>query len=63
MAVSRRRFLGRVAGGSLVLASPDRVAGTSQSSRDVFTHGVASGDPLEDRVILWTRVSGDLAPV
>jgi len=25
-----------------------------------FTHGVASGDPLSDRVILWTRVlSGD----
>ena len=21
-----------------------------------FTHGVASGDPLSDRVILWTRV-------
>src|SRR5690606_2728453 len=21
-----------------------------------FTHGVASGDPLQDRVILWTRV-------
>ncbi|MBY8966411.1 alkaline phosphatase D family protein [Algiphilus sp. NNCM1] len=24
----------------------------------VFRHGVASGDPLSDRVILWTRVSG-----
>ena len=22
-----------------------------------FDHGVASGDPLEDRVILWTRLS------
>ena len=22
-----------------------------------FNHGVASGDPLEDRVILWTRVT------
>ena len=21
-----------------------------------FTHGVASGDPLSDRVIIWTRV-------
>ena len=58
MAVSRRRFLGTVAGGSLVLTSANRVTGTSQSSRDVFTHGVASGDPLEDRVVLWTRVSG-----
>ncbi len=26
-------------------------------SHDVFAHGVASGDPLPDRVILWTRVS------
>ena len=27
-----------------------------------FTHGVASGDPLADRVILWTRVvPGDKA--
>ena len=29
-----------------------------------FLHGVASGDPLEDRVILWTRVTpaSDTAP-
>src|SRR5687767_14103884 len=26
---------------------------------EVFCHGVASGDPLADRVMLWTRVSGD----
>jgi len=25
--------------------------------RAIFAHGVASGDPLADRVILWTRVS------
>lgn len=29
--------------------------GTSTSP--MFEHGVASGDPLQDRVILWTRVS------
>ena len=31
-----------------------------------FFHGVASGDPLEDRVIIWTRVSpeeGNEAPI
>lgn len=31
-----------------------------------FTHGIASGDPLADRVILWTRVlpgDGTLAPL
>ncbi len=27
----------------------------------IFQHGVASGDPLSDRVILWTRVSVDAA--
>jgi alkaline phosphatase D len=30
--------------------------GTSEPA-GVFKHGVASGDPLTDRVILWTRVS------
>ena len=27
------------------------------SGRVSFEHGVASGDPLDDRVILWTRVT------
>ena len=26
--------------------------------RGVFRHGVASGDPLADRVVIWTRVTG-----
>jgi alkaline phosphatase D len=29
----------------------------ASTSNTVFAHGVASGDPLSDRVILWTRVS------
>jgi len=28
-----------------------------------FRHGVASGDPLADSIILWTRVSGQAGPV
>ena len=24
-----------------------------------FVHGIASGDPLHDRVILWTRITND----
>ncbi|MDX1516352.1 MAG: alkaline phosphatase D family protein [Woeseiaceae bacterium] len=55
--MKRRRFLGSLLGGALLPAAgcqhqpagPGRVA---------FDHGVASGDPLADRVILWTRVSG-----
>jgi len=33
--------------------APDALPGVS------FLHGVASGDPLSDRVILWTRVTPD----
>ncbi len=29
----------------------------AQVTNPVFRHGVASGDPLADRVILWTRVT------
>ena len=29
----------------------------SQAPTPLFQHGVASGDPLEDRVILWTRLT------
>ena len=60
--IDRRDFIRHAVFGSSVLASglltgcnnndDDRTAATSAS----FTHGVASGDPLADRVILWTRV-------
>jgi alkaline phosphatase D len=35
----------------------DDERGDDHSPRARFTHGVASGDPLSDRVILWTRVT------
>lgn len=38
-------------GGSGSAAIPPDTAGS------IFKHGVASGDPLSDRVILWTRVT------
>lgn len=50
-----RRDLFRAGGGAVLLATsalwPARAAGA------VFQHGVASGDPLADRVMLWTRVT------
>ena len=67
--VSRRHFLvgagaGSVAaavGGSLgaaaLTASPDAEAASTAPGRGRFRHGVASGDPLTDRVILWTRIT------
>ncbi len=36
-------------------------AGTAATA--VFEHGVASGDPLADRVIIWTRISGSTGAV
>ncbi|MEH6381361.1 MAG: PhoD-like phosphatase N-terminal domain-containing protein, partial [Dietzia cercidiphylli] len=40
--------------GTSALAGRSAVAGADVG---VFRHGVASGDPMPDRVILWTRVT------
>jgi alkaline phosphatase D len=53
-ALSRRRFLtisAAMLGSLAVRGLPVHAAAPAH-----FTHGVASGDPLQDRVILWTRV-------
>ncbi|MDT7837756.1 alkaline phosphatase D family protein [Aquabacterium sp. OR-4] len=55
---SRREFFKRsgaatVAAAATLPLSP--LAGAATAA--VFQHGVASGDPLADRVILWTRVT------
>lgn len=66
MPVTRRRFL---SGSALSLAAapftelvrPADLFAAEQAARlstPVFRHGVASGDPRADRVLLWTRVSG-----
>ena len=56
MHVSRRNFLvtTTAAGVSAIVRLEGQPASTP---RKVFRHGVASGDPLSDRVILWTRVA------
>jgi alkaline phosphatase D len=55
--ISRRRFLYGAA--SSLAAWP--VLGHAQTpdatGRRLFRHGIASGDPLTDRVMLWTRVT------
>ncbi len=51
---SRRGFLG-VMGASLGAVAL-RGHAVKADGKVHFTHGVASGDPLSDRVILWTRV-------
>jgi alkaline phosphatase D len=75
--LTRRQFLWSAAAsvGSLRAASdrsdviwPELHAQTSDTAvSGFFRHGVASGDPLTDRVILWTRVTpadpGSTSPI
>lgn len=67
MSWSRRDLIRLVGAGLLVSAlpvvpacgpdpGPDYVYDGPAADRERFTHGVASGDPLTDSVILWTRV-------
>jgi alkaline phosphatase D len=56
--LNRRDFIASLTAAGL--ASPALaygVTGRPAASEPRFMHGVASGDPLHDRVILWTRVT------
>jgi alkaline phosphatase D len=54
MSTTRRNFATTVAATTAaVIAGPRAFAQTAT----VFRHGVASGDPLSTRVVIWTRVS------
>jgi alkaline phosphatase D len=66
MPVNRRQFLTGSAASLAAfplaeLVRPEDVVAAEPAARQtapVFRHGVASGDPRADRVLLWTRVSG-----
>lgn len=59
--LDRRSFLalGAAATGAAVIlpATPAFAARQARAAGDAFTLGVASGDPLPDSVILWTRLA------
>jgi len=61
MTIDRRRALalfglgGASAAGEAMAAKPRAMF----TGRAAFLHGVASGDPLEDRVVLWTRITAE----
>jgi alkaline phosphatase D len=64
--LSRREFLRRAGWASAAIGAAPLLPGCGQSAggtldkasaRSLFQHGVASGDPLSDRVMLWTRVT------
>jgi alkaline phosphatase D len=56
-APNRRDFFRRSGGAALAAAALPLLPLRGAASGPVFGHGVASGDPLADRVILWTRIS------
>ena len=66
MTIDRRRALalfglGGASAAGQVIAS-EATAATPRGlyeGKAVFKHGVASGDPLQDRVVLWTRITAE----
>ncbi len=57
--LNRRQFITRVsaAAGSTAMLTACGAPENENSVRVSFDHGVASGDPLSDRVIIWTRIT------
>ncbi|POX50347.1 alkaline phosphatase [Streptomyces sp. Ru72] len=55
----RRRTVVKAAAATAVLGAPLAAALPARAAADTpaFLHGVASGDPLPDGVLLWTRVT------
>ncbi len=62
MTQSRRTFLRNISLGTVVASASAGLTACGSNGPDMsvrFSHGVASGDPLSDRVILWTRIDTD----
>src|SRR4051794_41186880 len=59
----RRRDVLKAATAAFVVSAVPPLSGCNDSgappAAGVFRHGVASGDPLPEAVILWTRATGD----
>ncbi|GAA0325441.1 alkaline phosphatase D family protein [Streptomyces turgidiscabies] len=55
----RRRTVVKAAAATVVLAGPLAAAlpASAAAEAPAFLHGIASGDPLPDGVLLWTRVT------
>ena len=58
MALTRRAFLrGAAVSAAWPLSGRAQQPADSSAATRLFSHGVASGDPLADRVMLWSRVT------
>ena len=58
--LNRRDFIRGVGAGALAASALVRSASAAADPGAAFQHGVASGDPLADRVIIWSRVNPGL---
>jgi alkaline phosphatase D len=58
MRIDRRTALGLLGAGAASSAAAKPIPGQPVKEPPKFDWGVASGDPLQDRVILWTRYAG-----
>ncbi len=56
--IHRRSFVQSVAIAPLLLSGRSHANSSSPSPGEVFQHGVASGDPDANSVVIWTRISG-----
>lgn len=61
MKISRRHVLGSLGAGVGLAAcqgeSSQSFQSTAEAPTGIFAHGIASGDPTDNSVILWTRIS------
>ena len=58
MPITRRKFIqGAAASTALIPLALRAEQAAPDSAQRLFAHGVASGDPLLDRVMLWTRAT------
>ena len=53
----RRNFISVLAG-SAIFSWAGFWSRNAVAKNNSFAHGVASGDPLFDRIVIWTRISG-----
>ena len=55
--MDRRKFIKNAGYGLGFATFTPQIIATAKNSHGSFRHGLASGDPLHDQVILWTRVT------
>jgi len=64
--ISRRAALAALLGTTATACKPAPVnplSSAREKAEGHFQHGVASGDPLQDRVVIWTRVTGNFPTI